>query len=60
MTESQRLTTWIEWYRFAIHTLELPHAEAAAYATARYIEEQNRKLLRERRAGTLPTTGARG
>ena len=36
MGDGQRLTTWIEWYRFARHALELGHAEASAYATARY------------------------
>ncbi len=48
--EPQRLTTWIEWYRFAVQTLELAHLEASAYATARYLEEQNRVVIRERRA----------
>ncbi len=50
MVEGQRLTTWIEWYRFARQALELGHAEASAYATARYVEEQNRALTRERTA----------
>ena len=50
MGDGQRLTTWIEWYRFARAALELEHAEASAYATARYVEEQNRALVRERRA----------
>ena len=50
MGDEQRLTTWIEWYRFARHALELGHAEASAYATARYVEEQNRDLAREWRA----------
>ena len=50
MGDAQRLTTWIEWYRFARVALELDHAEASAYATARYVEEQNRALVRERRA----------
>jgi hypothetical protein len=48
--EPQRLTTWIEWYRFARATLELPHVEASHYATARFLEEQNRELIRTRRA----------
>ena len=48
--EPRRLTTWIEWYRFAISTLELRHHEAVAYATARYVEEQNRRVIHERRA----------
>jgi hypothetical protein len=50
MAERQRLTTWIEWYRFARRALELGHAEASAYATARYVEEQNRVATRDRTA----------
>lgn len=50
MAEAQRLRTWIDWYRFATRTLQLSHDESAAYATARYVEEQNRKALRERSA----------
>ena len=29
MGDGQRLTTWIEWYRFAREALELGHAEAS-------------------------------
>ena len=47
--EGERLTSWIDWYRFARRTLELGHPEAAAYATARFVEEQNRSAVRERR-----------
>ena len=50
MGDGQRLTTWIEWYRFARDELELEHAEASSYATARFVEEQNRIGIRERRA----------
>jgi hypothetical protein len=50
MGVSQRLTSWIDWYRFARRTLELDHAEASSYATSRYVEEQNREHLRERKA----------
>ena len=50
MGDSQRLTTWIEWYRFARRALELGHSEACSYATARYVEEQNRVVTRGRRA----------
>lgn len=50
MVEGQRLTTWIDWYRFARSAFEFDHAEASAYATARYVEEQNRALTRERTA----------
>jgi hypothetical protein len=49
MGDSHRLTTWTEWYRFARHTLELDHSEAASYATARFVEEQNRQRLSERK-----------
>lgn len=50
MGESQRLTTWIEWYRFALTSLGLGHVEASSYATARFVEEQNRARLQARRA----------
>jgi hypothetical protein len=40
---TRRLTTWIDWYRFARETLGLGRAEATDYATARYVEEQNRE-----------------
>jgi hypothetical protein len=45
-----RLTTWIEWYRFARRVLGLEHAEAVRYATARHLEELNRERLRARTA----------
>ena len=48
MGDEQRLTTWIEWYRFARRPLELDHAEASAYATARYVEERGHPRLRMR------------
>ena len=50
MGDAHRLTTWIDWYRFARRALELDHAEASAYATARYVEEQNREVVRKRQA----------
>ena len=50
MGDKERLTTWIEWYSFARHALELGHEEASAYATARYVEEQNRAVARDWRA----------
>ncbi len=53
MGDAQRLTSWIDWYRFARHTLELGHAEAAAYATSRFVEEQNRAGLRDRKGSSL-------
>jgi hypothetical protein len=50
MGDATRLTTWIDWYRFARRALELGHAEASSYATARYVEEQNRTVASEWRA----------
>ena len=50
MGDAQRLTTWIDWYRFARRALELDHAEASAYATARFVEEQNREAAKQREA----------
>ena len=50
MGDGQRLTTWIDWYRFARRALELDHAEASEYATARYVEEQNREASKKRAA----------
>jgi hypothetical protein len=46
---AERLTTWIDWYRFARRTLGLGHDEAAHYATVRFVEEQNRERQRERK-----------
>ena len=43
MTDSRKLTSWIDWYRFARRTLGLYHVEAASYANARYVEDQNRR-----------------
>lgn len=45
-----RLTTWLQWYRFARSHLELGHEESAAYANVRSVEEGNRERLRDRRA----------
>jgi hypothetical protein len=50
MGDATKLTTWIDWYRFARRALELSHAEASSYATARFVEEQNRAVAREWRA----------
>ncbi len=50
MPDRQRLTTWIEWYRFARQSLEFGHGEASSYATARFVEEQNRVVSSEWRA----------
>lgn len=57
VSDVTRLTSWIDWYRFARRTLELGHAEAAAYATARFVEEQNRAGLRDRGNGPALPAG---
>ena len=48
MNDSRKLTTWIDWYRFARQTLALDQIEAVSYANARYVEEQNRLHPRQR------------
>jgi adenosine deaminase len=40
--ETARLTTWIDWYRFARDVLGDAHEEAVVYANLRYAEELNR------------------
>ncbi len=42
----ERPSTWTDWYRFARDTLELSPVEAAQYATARFVEQENRARLR--------------
>jgi hypothetical protein len=46
----ERLTGWIDWYRFARAELEYTHGEAVVYANLRTVEELNRRALRDRRA----------
>jgi hypothetical protein len=41
--EDARLTSWIDWYRFACNVLGYAHDEAVAYANLRYAEELNRE-----------------
>lgn len=48
--EQRPLTTWHDWYRFAVTILDLPHGEAVSYANARHLEDQNRARLQQRRA----------
>ena len=38
-----RLTTWIDWYRFARDVLGNGHDEAVTYANLRFAEELNRE-----------------
>ena len=48
---------WTEWYRFARDELGLDHGERVEYANLRYVEDQNRELLRGH--GTTRTTTRR-
>ena len=43
--QTERPITWTDWYRFARDTLELSPVEAAQYATARFVEQENRVRL---------------
>lgn len=47
MSTQGRLTSWIDWYRFAREILGYVHGEAVLYANVRFAEEANR----ERRHG---------
>jgi hypothetical protein len=44
--ESKRLYGWTDWYRFAREELGYAHHESAEYANVRFVEEQNRDVLR--------------
>jgi hypothetical protein len=49
--EASELKAWEQWYRLARHSLACRHAEAVQYANLRFVEEQNRALLRRRDGG---------
>jgi hypothetical protein len=51
---SQRLTSWPEWLDFAREVLLLPHDEACEYATARFVEDENRARLASRAGADAP------
>ena len=46
----RRLTSWIEWYRFAKRELGYAHGEAVVYANVRTVEDLNRARRPEREA----------
>jgi hypothetical protein len=52
--EASDLKAWEQWYRLARHSLACRHVEAVQYANLRFVEEQNRALLRRQdgRAGS--------
>jgi hypothetical protein len=47
----ERPTAWNDWYLFAKVELGYAHDERVEYANHRYVEEQNRAVLRKRAAG---------
>jgi hypothetical protein len=49
-TADRRLTSWVEWYRFARRELEYAHGEAVVYANIRTVEDLNRARRPEREA----------
>jgi hypothetical protein len=46
----RRLTSWIEWYRFARRELDYAHGEAVVYANVRTVEDLNRGRQPDRQA----------
>jgi hypothetical protein len=44
--QASDLKAWEQWYRLARHSLACRHEEAVQYANLRFVEEQNRALLR--------------
>jgi hypothetical protein len=44
--ESKRPYGWTDWYRFAREELGYAHDESTEYANLRYVEDQNRIVLR--------------
>ena len=48
--DAAQAKAWETWYRLARHSLACRHEEAVEYANLRYVEEQNRAMLR--REGT--------
>ena len=50
--DADQAKAWEEWYRLARHSLACRHEEAVEYANLRYVEEQNRAVLRRGAADT--------
>jgi hypothetical protein len=48
---------WTDWYRFAREELGFAHDESTEYANLRFVEEQNRDILRwgDRNGQTRPS-----
>jgi hypothetical protein len=49
--EASELKAWEQWYRLARHSLACRHVEAVQYANLRFVEEQNRAMLRRQDGG---------
>ena len=49
--EAAGVKAWEEWYRLARYSLACRHEEAVQYANLRFVEEQNRALLRRQDGG---------
>ena len=49
---------WEEWYRLARHSLACRHQEAVEYANLRFVEEQNRAVLRSVRTDSAVRRGS--
>jgi hypothetical protein len=41
--DERRLTSWIDWYRFARRQLDYSHGEAVVYANVRTVEDLNHR-----------------
>jgi hypothetical protein len=46
----RRLTSWVEWYRFARRELAYAHGEAVVYANVRTVEDLNRAHRQDQEA----------
>jgi hypothetical protein len=44
--DAAQAKAWEGWYRLARHSLACRHEEAVEYANLRFVEEQNRAVLR--------------
>jgi hypothetical protein len=45
--DNRRLTSWIDWYRFARRELGYAHGEAVVYANLRSVEDNNKRTVRQ-------------
>jgi len=45
--DNRRLTSWMDWYRFARRELGYAHGEAVVYANLRSVEDNNKRTVRQ-------------